>query len=174
MAMAPALRKFMLTVHLSSSVGWLGTVVAYLALGVAAVTSQDALLVRAAWISMEVIGWFVIVPLAVAALLTGVAMALGTPWGLFRHYWVVLSLLLTGFSTLILLLHMPTVSTLAAVAREADSATLSGLGGDLFHAGGGLLFLLVITGLNVYKPQGLTPYGWRKHHEQRTVSEDLT
>lgn len=33
----------------SISVGWIGAVVAYLALGVAAVTSQDTQTVRAAW-----------------------------------------------------------------------------------------------------------------------------
>ena len=81
MIMPPGLRKLVLTVHLTSSVGWIGAVVAYLALGVAAVTSQDAQTVRAAWIAMEVTGWFAIVPLALAALLTGLVMALGTPRG---------------------------------------------------------------------------------------------
>jgi hypothetical protein len=65
---------------------------------------------------------------------------------------------------------MPAVSSLADVAREADSAKLGGLGGDLFHAVGGLLVLLVITMLNIYKPRGLTPYGWRKQQEQRMRS----
>src|SRR5436309_6431030 len=51
---------------------------------------------------------------------TGFVMSLGTPWGLFRHYWVLISLVLTIFSAVILLLHMPTVSSLAGVAREAD------------------------------------------------------
>jgi hypothetical protein len=31
--------------------------------------------------------------------------------------------------------------------------------------------LLVITALNVYKPPGMTRYGWRKQHEERTVSQ---
>jgi hypothetical protein len=167
MAMTPGLRKFALTVHLTSSVGWIGAVVAYLALGVAAVTSQDAQTVRAAWVAMEVTGWAVIVPLALAALLTGLVMSLGTPWGLFRHYWVVITLALTILATTVLLVHMPTVSALADLAREADGADLGGLGGDLLHAGGGLLVLLVVTALNVYKPPGLTPYGWRKQHEER-------
>ena len=167
MTMPPGLRKFVLTVHLTCSVGWIGAVVAYLALGVAAVTSQDVQTVRAAWIAMEVTGWVVIVPLALAALLTGLVMALGTPWGVFRHYWVLITLVLTIMATVVLLLHMPTVSALAAVARTADDADLGGLGGDLVHAGGGLLVLLVITVLNVYKPPGLTPYGWRKQHEER-------
>ena len=171
MTMTPGLRKFVLTVHLTSSVGWIGAVVAYLALGVSAVTSQDAQTVRAAWIAMELTGWLVIVPLALAALLTGLVMSLGTPWGLFRHYWVLITLVLTIFATVVLLLHMPTVSFLADVAREADGSDLGGLGGDLFHAGGGLLVLLVITVLNVYKPRGLTPYGWRKQQEVCAASQ---
>ena len=169
--MTPGLRKFALTVHLTVSVGWIGAVVAYLALGVTTVTSEDPQTVRAAWIAMEVTGWYVIVALALAALLTGVIMSLGTPWGLFRHYWVLISLGLTVFSTVILLLHMPTVSALADMARQADDADLGGLGGDLLHPGGGLLVLLVITALNVYKPRGLTRYGWRKQQEERTVSQ---
>lgn len=60
------------------------------------------------------------------------------------------------FCTVVLLLHMPTVSTLASMARKADAAELSRLGGDLFHPGVGLLVLLVIVVLNVYKPQGMT------------------
>src|SRR5919198_3075049 len=112
MTMTPGLRKVVLAVHLTFSVGWIGAVVAYLALGVSAVTSQDAQTVRAAWIAMELTGWFAIVPLALAALLTGIAMSLGTPWGLFRHYWVLISLALTNFAVFVLLLHMPTVSAL--------------------------------------------------------------
>ena len=170
MTMPPGLRKVALTVHLIASIGWLGALVAYLALGVAAVSSQEGQMVRAAWIAMEVIGWSAIVPLALAALLTGLVMSMGTPWGLFRHYWVLITLVLTILATAVLLAHMPTVSALADMAREADGADLSGHGGDLVHAGGGLLVLLVITALNVYKPRGLTPYGWRKQHEQRVVS----
>ena len=165
--MTPGLRKLVLTAHLTSSVGWIGAVVAYLGLGLAAGTSRDAQTVRAAWIAMELTGWFVIVPLALAALLTGLILSLGTPWGLFRHYWVVIALALTIVSTVVLLLHMPTVSNVANVAREADGAVLRRLGGDLFHAGLGLVVLLAITVLNVYKPRGMTRYGHRKLQEQR-------
>ncbi|MGH2355086.1 MAG: DUF2269 domain-containing protein [Chloroflexota bacterium] len=170
MTMPPGVRKLALIAHLTCSVGWIGAVVAYLALSVTAVTSQDAQTIRAAYLAMELIGWSAIVPLALAALLTGLVMALGTPWGLFRHYWVLLTLVLTILASVILLLHLPTVSSLADVARAADGADLGGLGGDLFHPGVGLVVLLVITGLNVYKPRGLTPYGWRKQHEERTAS----
>ena len=169
--MPPRLRKFALTAHVTCSVGWIGGVVAYLTLGVAAVTSQDAQTVRAAWTAMELIGWFALVPLALASLLTGLVMSLGTKWGLFRHYWTLISLILTVLATVVLLLHMPTVSFLAGVAQEADGARLDDLGGDLFHPGLGLVVLLVIQALNVYKPRGMTHYGWRKQHEQRTLPQ---
>ncbi len=101
--MSPRLRKFVLTIHIAVSVGWIGAAVDYLSLFIAAMSSQDAQMLRGAWLAMDLIGWFVIVPLAVAALLTGVIMALGTKWGLFQHYWVLGSFLLTLIATIILL-----------------------------------------------------------------------
>lgn len=169
--MTPRLRKFALSVHLTFSIGWVGAVLAYLALGVAAVRSEDVQTVRASWTAMEMTGWYVIVPLALASLLTGLVMALGTKWGLFRHYWVLISFALTVFATTVLLLHMPTVSSMAESAQELEGARLEELGGDLLHPGIGLVLLLVIQVLNLYKPSGMTRYGWRKQQEQRTRSQ---
>src|SRR5229473_3235612 len=132
MTMTPGVRKFALTVHLISSVGWIGTVMAYLVLGVTAVISPDTQIVCAAWTAMDVTGWWAIVPLAVAALLTGLVMSLGTPWGLFRHYWVLISLALTIGCTVVLLLHMPAVDAMTARAQQMEGADLRSLGGDLF------------------------------------------
>ena len=160
--MGANLRKAVLSVHLTCSVGWIGTVVAYLGLGAAAVNTSDTQTIRSAWVAMEVIGWFVIVPLAILSLATGVVMSLGTKWGLFRYYWVVISLVLTLFSTVILILHMPSVSSTVEVALQAEGAALEALGGDLFHPGIGLVILLIVHVLNIYKPPGLTRYGWRK------------
>jgi hypothetical protein len=44
----------------------------------------------------------------------------------------------------------------------------------LLHSVGGLFVLPVVLVLNVYKPQGLTPYEWRKLEGQRrdTVRRD--
>lgn len=169
MILTPKLRKFALTAHVTFSVGWLGAVVAFLTLVVAALNSQDAQTVRAAWIAMELTGWFAIVPLAFASLVTGLVMSLGTPWGMFRHYWVLFKLLLTILATIVLLLNMQTVSFLAGVTVETGSVEINGLWGELFHAGGGLLVLLVITILSVYKPRGMTRYGLRKQHERRLL-----
>jgi hypothetical protein len=173
MTMTPRLRRLALTVHVASSVGWLGAVASFLALAVAGLTSPDAQVVCAAYLATEVTTWLVIVPLSVAALLTGLVQSLGTPWGLFRHYWVLAKLVLTLVATLLLLLHTQPIGYVAGVAAET---TLSG--GDLrglriqlvADAGAALLVLLVATALSVYKPRGMTRYGWRKQRELRAVS----
>jgi hypothetical protein len=164
--MPPRLRKAMLAVHVGSSVGWLGAIAAYLALHVPALTGTEDQTVRAAYLMMEPVILFAVVPLAVASFLTGIVQSLGTPWGLFRHYWVLISLAMTTFAVTILLLHLPAVDELTdrAAAPDADVFTLDG---DLFHSIGGLLVLLVPLVLNIFKPRGLTRYGWRKQQEQR-------
>jgi hypothetical protein len=53
------------------------------------------------------------------------------------------------------------------MAQQMDDTRVSTFGGDLFHPGVGLLVLLVLDMLNVYKPAGVTPYGWRKQREHR-------
>jgi len=174
--MTPSLRKFALTAHIAFSVGWLGAVAAFLALAIAGLTSRDAQMVRAAYAAMELTARFVIVPLAFASLLSGLVQSLGTPWGVFRHYWVVAKLLLTAFGTIVLLAKMPLIGYAAHRAAETtpSSAYLHMAGMQLaVHATGGLLVLFVITALSVYKPWGLTPYGQRKQLERRSESPGL-
>jgi uncharacterized membrane protein len=169
MTMTPRLRKLALTAHVTSSVGWLGAVAAFLALAVVGLTSQDAQTVRAAYLVMEPAAWFVLVPLAFASLLTGLVQSLGTTWGLFRHYWVLFKLLINVVATTVLLIYMETLSVMAGVAADqsADLGVVRNTS-PLLHAVAALLLLLVATTLAVYKPRGMTPYGQRK---QRTVSD---
>jgi hypothetical protein len=170
MTMTPRLRQFALTAHVTSSVGWLGAVAGFLALAVAGLTSRDAQMVRAAYLATELITWFVIVPLAFASLLTGLIVSLGTQWGLFRHYWVVVKFVLTILATLLLLLHTRPIGVLAGVARETtvSSADVGRLQIQLVvDAGAALLALLVNVTLSVFKPSGVTPYGRRKQREER-------
>jgi hypothetical protein len=173
MTMTPRLRKFALTAHVASSVGWLGAVTVSLALGVAGLTSQDAQTVRGAYLTLELTGWFVLVPLSLASLVTGLISSLGTRWGLFRHYWVLFKLLINVAATIVLLLYMQTLGYLAGVAAETtlSSGDLRGLRNPspVLHAGAALLLLLVATTLAVYKPRGMTRYGRRKQYERRRV-----
>src|SRR6266571_4033072 len=172
MTMAPSLRKFALTAHVTSSVGLLGSIAAFLALAVAGLASQDAQMVRGAYPAMELIARFVIVPLAFASLLVGLIQSLGTPWGLFRHYWVLVKLLLTVFATIVLLVQMELISYAAHLAGETtlSRGELRAAGIQLVvHAAGGLLVLLVPTVLSVYKPPGITRYARRRQHEQPRI-----
>ena len=174
MTMTPGLRKFALTAHVTVSVGWLGAVAGVLALAVAGLTSQDAQTVRAAYLAMELSGWFVLVPLALASLLTGLVQSLGTKWGLLRHYWVVFKLFINVFATIILLMYTQTLGDLADVAAATTSSSdLDGLRtpSPVLHAGAALLLLLVATTLAVYKPSGMTRYGRRKQHKPRAASQ---
>src|SRR3546814_6696152 len=104
--------------------------------------------------------------------------SLGTPWGLFRHYWVLAKLLLTVVTIYVLLNQMDGISHIAAVAAETplSSADLLGLRRSLrTHATGGLLVLLALVALSIYKPRGMTRYGWCKQHGRREVrSEENT
>ncbi len=166
LALTPRLRKVALTTHIVVSVGWLGAVAGFIAFAVVGLTSQDATMVRAADLMMALTGWSVIVPLCLAAFLTGLASSLGTPWGLFRHYWVVTKLLMNVFATVILLIYMQSLTYIASIAAQTPTSRVD-LGAlrdpsSVVHAGGTLLLVLVATVLSVYKPRGLTRYGRRQ------------
>lgn len=166
MTMTPGVRKLMLTAHVVATLGWLGAVACFLALAVVGHTSQDAQTVRGAYLVMEPTAWFVLVPLAFASLVTGLVQALGTSWGLFRHYWVLFKFVITVFVSIVLLMYMQTFKSMAAVA--ADPTVDLGVvrnGSPTLHAVLALFVLIVATVLAIYKPRGVTRYGWRKQHE---------
>ena len=172
--MAPGLRKFALTAHVTVSVGWLGAVAVFLVLAIAGLTSRDAQIVRATYLVMDLTGWFVLVPLCLASVLTGFVSSLGTTWGLFRQYWVLLKVLMTIPSTILLLVHLRPISYIAgvALATTLSSGDLHGLRIQIVvESAVALLVLLVATALSVYKPKGMTRYGWRKQQEQRALSQ---
>ena len=176
--MTSRLRKFALTAHITFSVSWLGSVGSFLALAVAALVSTDGQIAHAAYVAMEVIAWFVILPLALASLLTGLIQSLGTTWGLLRYYWVMVKFAITIFATTVLILKLNLISYLARAAASAPLAStdLRQFRIELLvHAAGGLLVLLVPTVLSVYKPWGLTAYGRRKQNQklQPQVSTSL-
>jgi hypothetical protein len=164
----PTVRHLIFTAHVTSSVGWTGALAVFLAHSIVSVSSQDARVVDAMAMAMAVTAWFVILPLSVASLVTGIVQGLTTAWGVFRHYWVVTKLVLTLIATGVLLLKLSPIDALAAAARTASAA-----GSDfislrtslLVHAVGGLLILLGAIVLAIYKPRGMTRYGVRRARE---------
>jgi hypothetical protein len=175
MTMPPWLRKLALATHITASVGWLGAVAAFLALAITGLNGQDAFLVSGAYLAMDVTVTYVIVPLSIASLVSGLIQSLGTSWGLFRHYWVIAKLLITAVSTFLLLSHTQGVRYMAEVAggMSLGSTDLRYLREQLvIEAAGAIVALIATTLLSVYKPRGLTPYGWRKQREQRAAAAD--
>lgn len=171
MTMAPPVRKFALTAHVVSSVGWLGAVVVFLGLSIAGMTSQNLETVRAAYLAMESIGLFVLVPFSLASLLTGLVQSLGTKWGLVRHYWILAKLLINVVASLILLLYTQTLASLAEIASANGDLGMLRSPSPLLHAVAGIVLLLAAAALSVYKPRGMTGYGWRKQQEQRQATQ---
>lgn len=160
MSMTPHLSKLSLTTHITCSVGWLGAVAGFLVLSIAGLTSRDAEVVRGSYLSMNLIGLYMIVPLSLAALTTGLIQSLGTEWGLFRHYWVLTKLTLTVGATGLLMLHQfKAVETAARPVSALAPGTLPELGGLgtelLSKAALALLTLLVTTTLSVFKPDAI-------------------
>lgn len=165
--MRPGVRRFALTAHVTVSVGWTGAALVFLVIAAMALTGEDDLTVRGAYVLMERAGWLVLVPLAFASLLTGVVMSLGTTWGLFRHFWVVIKLAITIFSTVILLIYTGTFRQMAHVAADATVALDRVRNpSPVLHAILAMLLLLTATVLAVSKPVGLTAYGRRKQLEE--------
>ena len=174
MTLSPRVRRASLTLHVFASVGWAGAVFMYLALGIAAVTSDDEGLVSAAYVTMDWAGCRVLVPFAVASLLTGITHALITPWGLMQHYWVIVKLALTVLATVVLVAYTRTLSAFAEVAarnplRASDLDYLQNPS-VILHSTAALVLLFVVTVLAVYKPVGMTRRGQRLRHQSRRAS----
>jgi hypothetical protein len=155
-------RKLGIAVHVVLSVGWLGAVAAFLALAFAALQSDQALS-RAAFVGMGLIGRWVLVPLSLGALASGIVQSIGTKWGLVRHYWVLVKLLLTIAATAVLLLHQFTAVEEAARLAEQSAAGISEplrrFGIQLLaDAGLAAAVLTIITVIAIYKPWGSTPF----------------
>jgi hypothetical protein len=167
------MRKLNLTIHIISSVGWLGAIATFLVLCVVGLTSQHSDTMRAAYLVMSSIAWCILVPFALAAFVTGLIHSLGTEWGLFRHCWILVKLLLTLLATVVLLMKL---SIIQQVGILAENNVLDGLNHHqaktelLTHAVGGLLVVLAAAILSVYKPWGLTRYGQRKLLMRRAPS----
>ena len=169
MTLPPPLRKTLLSLHVMVSVGWLGSVVAFLALSLLAAYGSDPEIARAAYISMDPVGWWAVVPLNLLALVIGIVVAVATPWGLLRHYWVATKLILTILGTGLLLMHqtlvVQQVAALASAGTPLADGPLHHMGVQLVWAAGfGLLLLVALTALSVFKPWGLTKWALRRQY----------
>lgn len=162
MTFTPAIRRLTYTTHITSSLAWVGAVIVFIGLALMGLTSSDDRTTRGVYLVMAPAAWFALVPLAHVSLLSGLALSVGTAWGVFRHYWVVSKLLMTVFATAVLLSYMSTFREMAGIAADSrvDLADVRNPS-PLVHGVLALTLLLAATWLAVYKPFGHTPYGRR-------------
>ncbi|MEV6375430.1 hypothetical protein [Micromonospora musae] len=145
----PTARKALLTLHLVTSLGWLGADLVLLTLGVAVLRGADPDVVYPV---AALIGTVLFAPLAVAVWTVGVASALLTPWKLLRYRWVSVKLLITtAMVVLVLFLLTPNLRA----AGELGAALPARDRADLVIAPAVSTSLMVIaTVLSTYKPWG--------------------
>lgn len=153
-------RRGALLLHIAASVGWLGAVFVYIGLAVVGLTSADEPTVRGAYLVMEPLAWAVLLPLALASLVTGVVSSVTSTWGLIGHYWVVFKLVINVFATVVLVMYTQTFGALAELAANPaiDLAVVRNPS-PMLHGSAAAVVLVAALVLSVYKPRGITRFG---------------
>lgn len=150
-------RAALLTVHVAASAGWLGLDGALVALEVIGLHSSDPALRTGISVTMAAIACWILIPLVFASLCSGLVLAVGTSWGLARHWWLLaksgISLVLTVTGVALIVPRLPHV--LAGEGEPIQVRTLA-------LRSAALLLLLIATGLSVVKPWGKTRLAWAR------------
>ncbi|MER7892454.1 hypothetical protein ABTX15_21790 [Micromonospora sp. NPDC094482] len=145
----PRTRKALLTLHLVTSLGWLGTDLVLLTLGISVQRGADPAVVYPV---AALIGTALFAPLSMLVWLVGVASALLTPWGLLRHRWVLVKLLITtvmvGLVLLLLTPNLRAAGELGATLPSRDRADL------VIAPAVSTTLMIIATVLSTYKPWG--------------------
>ena len=167
--MPRSLRKLVLTVHVVVSVGWIGIEAGLLALGLTGLYTRDREVLGAVYAAAGLFGGIFLVPVSMVTLVTGVLLSFGTPWGVVRHYWVLVKLVLTvalvasGILVLNRILQEAAVRVSEVPLSTLTSAEVGALRFQIIAAVSvALLLLVAATTLSVYKPWGKTWFGRRK------------
>ncbi|CCB75872.1 MULTISPECIES: hypothetical protein [Streptomycetaceae] len=155
-------RRALLVAHVVVSVGWLGTTLTLLTLAIAGATARDPATVAAAYRAMRVVADWLLPVVSVSSLVSGVALALGTRWGLARHRWVVVKFWLTLAATAASALALRLVIGEAADAVTAGKPVGSTARTLLAAPSVALCLYTFLTAVSVLKPWGPTRRGHRR------------
>lgn len=154
-------RRATLIVHVIGAACWLGLTLGLVALALTAITTDASAAVEASVRSMKVFADWLVLPLALVTLVSGLVLSLGTQWGLARHRWVYTKFWLTLATTLASAFALrPGVDESAATVSAGNPVTdTAGLiAGPLIS----LSAYLFMTVLSVLKPWGLTRRGQKQ------------
>ncbi|MFP3969156.1 hypothetical protein SMC26_43155 [Actinomadura fulvescens] len=155
--MSPRARKANLFLHLIVSITWLGLDIGLLTLTITGLATEDPQTLRAAYISMRLFGDLLLIPAGLLTLLTGLVLALGTHWGVTRHYWVLAKVVLT--LTAVTLTIFSLRPGLHEAAEAAIATPLDDSGPDtLYPPVVSLTMYVTMVALSVFKPWSRTPW----------------
>nr|WP_232328065.1 PDR/VanB family oxidoreductase [Kibdelosporangium sp. MJ126-NF4]CEL16512.1 Flavodoxin reductases (ferredoxin-NADPH reductases) family 1; Vanillate O-demethylase oxidoreductase [Kibdelosporangium sp. MJ126-NF4] len=168
--LSPRARKIWLTLHVGISVGWLGLSLGMVTLALTGLLAETHAVRHGAYEIFHIFDLAIVIPSVVLTIITGLVVALGTPWGLAEHWWVLVKFVIS--------LSIPAAAAVESrwvtelVARTADPAGEPGtLGVSLAAVVGGFAVLLwTATTLSVVKPWGRTRWGRRELAARRLVS----
>jgi hypothetical protein len=145
-------RRPLLVTHIAASVGALGVDLVLLTLGISGARGADAATVYPA---AHTIAEWVLIPLAVIALATGIVQGAQSQWGLLQSRWVTAKLVITvALFVVVVAVLVPGLGRAADAAAGSAPHALSSterLPYALAPIGASLLLLLNV-GLGVYKP----------------------
>ncbi|MFI9050582.1 DUF2269 domain-containing protein [Streptomyces sp. NPDC053427] len=152
-------RRALLVVHVAVSVGWLGLTLGLLALSITGYTTASPDLAAVSYRAMKIFGDWLVLPVALIALVSGLVLSLGTPWGLARHRWVYVKFWLTLITVLLSVFSLrPGIDHLAAQAAAGTPTPDIGL---LVAPSVATATYVFITAISVLKPWGPTKRGGR-------------
>lgn len=154
--LAPPVRKALVVLHVVTSVALLGELWGLVVLNLTAVLTAEDQVAYVAYRLMQRLIFAGGAPLSLTALATGVVVALASPWGLLRHYWVFAKLvLLVGVVLSGMLFFTP--EDLAAATRDGTRPT-SWQWQQVAVVAAGVVMLVASTALAVVKPRGRLPW----------------
>jgi hypothetical protein len=148
-------RNVVLTIHIVVSVGLLGDSAGFLAVAIRRALSDDPAFVDASHNLLGTFALFFGIPLSFLTLLTGIALGLGTRWGVLRYPWVIAKLVL--IVTVIVVGATILRPVLADDGNPSSTPLIIGAAYDVAA-------LSVATALGVFKPGRA-----RRRSTQRTL-----
>jgi hypothetical protein len=155
-------RTALVTLHIVMSVGWLWLVGSLVALEAARFFHDNPAVKDDAATATAVIAW-ALIPVVFISLASGLVLALFTPWGLTRHWWVLAKCGIAAALTITgLLLLLPRIQGMAPGMGELAELW------TIIARSCALILLFVARGLSVMKPWGQTPRGRRLRRTPRS------
>lgn len=165
--LSPKWRKMVLLLHVVSAVGWLGLHIGNVTFAITGLVTDDPVTQRTVFRAVDLLGGMLLIPISLLAFTTGVVLALGTRWGLVRHWWVLTKFVLTLIPVILIPVSLlPGYRDLAELVNEAPAGQVV----DTGTSGPSLVIAAIVSTsmyltsvtLSVFKPWGRTKWGKRR------------